>query len=165
MSNKKHKFTLKGVQHLKVKKELLMDVKIDEDVVKDHPVGWVVVRGTEDPIYLKRLAPIVMEYNAVTDRLQKETEEHHKKEDKKEGEAEKFLDKLIKDSQEQLKKLHIGAVVCSIEDWDEEFFGESYSPAAASEVFSDDSNNAIYNQIDSFIKERDDFLPSASNQQ
>jgi hypothetical protein len=55
--------------------------------------------------------------------------------------------------------------VCSIEDWDEEFFGESYSPTAASEVFSDDSNNAIYNQIDSFIKERDDFLPSASNQQ
>lgn len=156
------KFTISGTQFRTVKKEIKLDI-IDKDgkVQKDTVVGWVEIRGEDDPIYQKRVAPHIIAYQEDTELARKEIQEIKEK-----AEKDKVEDIDISIPQEKFKEAIEGfmreAVIASIEKWDEGFFEGEYSPQRASELFSETANNHIYNQLAALIKDRDAFLPNAS---
>tara|TARA_R110001592_G_C13193009_1_gene753785 strand:+ start:80084 stop:80569 length:486 start_codon:yes stop_codon:yes gene_type:complete len=156
------KFTISGTQFRTAKKDIKLDV-VDEDgkVKKGMVVGWVTLRGEDDPIYQKRVAPHVVAYQEDVELHRNEISEL--KELAKEDESEKVDLSLPQEKlRGTIESFMREAVIASIEEWDEDFFEGTYSPQRASELFSDPSNNHIYNQLAAFIKDRDDFLPSAS---
>ena len=147
------KFTLKGAQHRVQKRDILLDVVIAEEEVKDYPVAWVKLRGSEDPIYQKAVAPHALNYNDEVDQA---------KDDLKSEEDQDRIRELTGVIKKALIELMVHSVSCAIVDWDEEFFGTPFSQEAAVEIFKDDANNAVYNQIAEYMRKREDFLPVAS---
>lgn len=152
MSNKP-KFTLQTAQHRVVKKDITLDVVIDGKLKKDYPVAWVKIRGSEDPVYLKNITPILLEKKDLVDAAQAELQAT---EDKQE------IKKLTDEITELLTELMNASVVEALCDWDEDFFGEKFSKEAAHKVFTDAAHNVIYNQVAEFMKDRESFLPVAS---
>lgn len=152
MSNKP-KFTLQSVQHKIVKKDILLDVLIDEKEFKDYPVGWVKIRGSEDPHYLKEITPKLLDYKDRVESLQTDVSALKEKED---------IEKVQNEISEIMSELLNASVVEAIYDWDEDFFGMKFSKESATEIFNDPANNKIYNQISSYMKDRESFLPSAN---
>lgn len=149
----KPKFTLHSVQHRVAKKDILLDVVIGDEVVENYPVAWVKLRGSEDPLYLKNITPILVEKKDLVDVAQ---EKLKKTEDS--VEIQKITDEITK----LLTELMNASVVEALCDWDAEFFGEEFSKEAAHKIFTDAANNQIYNQIAEYMKERESFLPIAS---
>lgn len=140
------KFRLKDLLHRTSKVELFHDVIIDGEVVKNHPVGWVRVRGSQDPLYQKEIAPYLMVYKDAISDLEDEEDE-------------------IKRAEELTKittELQVRTVTAAILEWDEEFFGEVFTSENALQAFLDDGYNHIYNQIAAAMKRQEDFLPIAS---
>lgn len=141
------KFTLKGVQHRIRKLPLTATVMVAEEVVENFPVSWVRVRGSQDPVYLKRVAPAMVEYQEETELAVEEFGGEGQEEERKAA-FRKALDKLM-----------IKSVTYAIESWDDDFFGEPFSQEEAYKLFSLEDNNHIYNQISEYMGRREDFLP------
>lgn len=158
------KFTISGTQFRTVKKDIKLtikgkDGKIQEDVV----VGWVTLRGEDDPIYQKRVAPAYIPYQEEIELARKEIKEIRETAEKDNIDS-KDVD--ISEPQEAIRKaieeFMCEAVVAAIEEWDEDYFESKFNAKTASQLFLNPANNHVYNQLAAFIKERDDFLPSAS---
>lgn len=154
MAVKLPKMTLKGVQFRKYKLELTADVVVGDEIVEDYPVGWVVLRGQQDQVFLKKYTPHLREYQDLLADIQDQIKE--------DPENKEFVDSKTDELNEATQKLLVQTVACAIDEWDEEFFGEPFSPQAATECFSDEANNHIYNQIALTVRERDHFLPLVS---
>lgn len=145
----KPKFTLENALHRVQKLTIKLDVVIDGKVVENHPVGWVKIRGSQDPKYLEKATPCYFDFQAEVESLKDE----------------KDLDKktqLLKDATELLQ---IQSVTVAIVDWDKDFFLEDFTPEKAVEVFSNTQYSPIYNQIANYMQQRESFLPLASIQQ
>lgn len=154
MTMSKPKFTLQSAQHRVARKDIILDVMIDGKLVEDYPVGWAEIRGSEDPVYLKHITPILLDYQDRIDETQKELAKETEDKEK----IKELSDKYVV----LLSELLNASVVEALSDWDEEFFGVPFSKEAAQEIFSKAENNPIYNQLAAFMKERESFLPSAS---
>lgn len=143
---KKPKFTLKGLLHRVKRLSLKADVVIDGEIERDYIVGWVDVRGSQDPVYIsesaKHLAKYQLEISSAADL---EDDEEAAEEVKK-----------------ATAKFTAATVACAIQDWDEEFFGQKFDEDFALEIFQQKENFLIYNQIAKYMQEAVDFLPSAS---
>jgi hypothetical protein len=154
MAVKLPKMTLKGVQFRKYKLEVTADVLVGDEVVEDYPVGWVLLRGQQDQVFLKKYTPHLRDYqDALADAQEKI------KDDK---DNQVLIDEQAAILEEHTQKLLVMTVACAIEDWDEEFFGEVFTQQGAVDCFSDANNNHIYNQIALAVRERDHFLPIVS---
>lgn len=151
----KARFTLKSVQHRIAKRDILLDVLIDGKLVKKHPVAWVKLRGSEDPLYLKKMTPLLMDYKEQIEAAQKELTAT--KEDQNE-----VIKELTATINKLLAELLNASVVEALCDWDADFFGCEFSYEAAHEIFNDAANNEIYNQVAEYMKDRESFLPIAS---
>lgn len=149
----KKKFTLQSAQNRVIKKDILLDVMDGDKLIKDYPVAWVKIRGSEDPVYLRNVTPILMEYKETVEGLQKEL---------KGTESPEELKSLTNEITRLLTELMNSSVVEAICDWDKDFFGKRFSKKAAAQVFNDPANNEIYNQISEFMKDRESFLPTVS---
>lgn len=156
MAVKLPKMTLKGVQFRKLKLELTADVLVGDEVVNDYPVGWVLLRGQQDQVFLKKYTPHLREYQDTLAEVQEAI--------KAEPDNTELVDAQTALLEDATQKLLIQTVACAIEEWDEEFFGEQFSQQAATECFSDEANNHIYNQIALAVRNRDSFLPVVSVQ-
>lgn len=142
----KPKFTLKNLLHRVQRLPLTADVVIGESVVKKLKVAWVDLRGSQDPTYLSRSADYLGEFrDEISDAAEEEDEDKRKK--------------LVLDATSRFTSL---SVACAIEKWDEEFFGKKFDIEYAIELFQDQSNFLIYNQMASYMQEAVDFLPNAS---
>jgi hypothetical protein len=146
---KKPQFTLSKCLHRIQKFQILMDVVIEDEVVQDYPVGWVKVRGADDPVYTKIAIPALFEYREAI----KEAEDI---EDLEERAA------FLKDA---TVLLNVTSMTSAITDWDEAFFEMPYTPENATEVFSQDKYILVYNQVATYIQDRVNFLPLVSIQQ
>lgn len=160
------KFTIRGTQFRVAKKDILIDIYDEEkkEIQKDVVVGWVSLRGEDDPIYQRRVAPAMVEYHEEIDIARQEIAEI-----REEAEKAKIEKPDIKIPQEKLRKamevFMYEAVVAAIEDWDVDFFESEFNHENAVALFSDPSNNNIYNQLAAYMKERTDFLPLAKEKQ
>lgn len=154
MAVKLPKLTLKGVQFRKYKLEITADVLVGNEVVEDYPVGWVLLRGQQDQVFLKKYTPHLREYQDVLAEIQEAV--------KGDKDNKEFVDEQTAVLEGHTQKLLVMTVACAIEDWDEEFFGEPFSQQAAVDCFSDQDNNHVYNQIAMAVRDRDHFLPIVS---
>ncbi len=150
----KPKFTLQSAQHRVVRKDIILDVVIDGKLEKDYAVGWADIRGSEDPVYLKQITPLLLDYRDRIDETQEELA--------KETEDKEKIKELTDRYTVLLSELLNASVVEALSDWDEDFFGVPFSKGAAQEIFSKAENNQIYNQLAEFMKDRERFLPIAS---
>ena len=145
---KEIKFTIQKALHRTLKVDIHLDVVIDNEEIEKYPVGWVKIRGSEDPLYIKKMLPYIKEFREDT-------------EDLKEIKCER--ERLI-----ELEKLsHIfttRTVSVAIFDWDQDFFEQPYSEDVALEIFSQDSHSQIYNEVAEAMQQRVDFLPLLSTQ-
>ena len=156
MAVKLPKMTLKGVQFRKLKLDITADVLVGDEVVEEYPVGWVLLRGQQDPVFLKKYTPHLREYQDLLADVQEKI--------KSDPTNEEFVGDQTKLLDEATQKLLIQTVTCAIEEWDEEFFGTEFSQENAFECFSDEDNNPIYNQIALAVRNRESFLPVVSVQ-
>lgn len=156
MAVKLPKMTLKGVQFRKLKLEITADVLVGDEVVEGYPVGWVLLRGQQDSVFLKKYTPHLREYQDILADAQEKI--------KGEPENKELVDEQTTLLEDATQKLLVLTVACAIEEWDEEFFGEPFSQQAAIDCFSDDDNNQVYNQIALAVRNRDSFLPIVSVQ-
>lgn len=162
MAETKPKFTIRGTQFRTLKKDLKVNMIDSEGKVEEHVVGWVTLRGQEDPIYQKKIAPATIDYREDSELIRQEIQEI--KDNTKEGETPDISVQQGK-LRVVLERFMYAAVCAAIEDWDSDFFEEDFSYDAAMSVFEDPSNNHIYNQIAEFIGEKEAFLPVASAEQ
>lgn len=156
------KFTISGTQFRTVKKDLVLDIIDDKgEIQKDTVVGWVTLRGEDDPVYQKRAAPSYIDYREELEIIKKDIQDL-----KDQAEKDKVEDVDLTIPQDALRKIYekflCDSVIAAIEDWDSEFFEGDFSPEKASEIFTKIENNHIYNQLALFMKGREDFLPLAS---
>lgn len=156
------KFTIRGTQFRVAKKDILIDVYDEEkkEIQKNVVVGWVSLRGEDDPIYQRRVVPAVLNYQEDIDLARQEMAELKKLAEEK-GEAAPDLKKQEDQLHKAMEMFQYEAVVAAIESWDEDFFEGEFEYDKAVKLFSDPSNNIIYNQLAAYIKGRTDFLPLA----
>ncbi len=146
---KKPKFTLNSSLHRVQKLQLLLDVVVTDEIVKDYPVGWVKVRGSQDPEYLRIATPYYSEFQDALKDMETVEGDEAKRE-------------FLKDA---TLELQVRSVTAAIVDWDEDFFEMKFTPQNALEVFKQDKYVLIYNQIANYMQKRENFLPLASIQQ
>lgn len=156
MDNKLPKMTLKGVQFRKLKMDITADVVVGDEIVEDYPVGWVLLRGQQDQVFLKKYTPHLQEYQEILSEAQGIIKDN--------SDDDKLVDEQTAVLEEATQKLLVLTVACAIEEWDSEFFGCDFSQQAAIECFSDEDNNHIYNQIAMAVRKRENFLPVVSIQ-
>lgn len=156
------KFTIRGTQFRTLKKDLKVKMIDKDGKSKEHVVGWVTVRGQEDPVYQKRITPATVDYQEDSELIRQEIQEI-KKETKEGDEPDIEIQK--NKMRVVIERFMLSAVCAAIEEWDEDFFESEFSYDKAMSLFEDPSNNHIYNQIAEYIGEKDDFLPIASAEQ
>ncbi len=139
MGKKKNKFTLKGLIHRTKKVDIYQDIVVDGEVVYDQVVAWVEIRGSGDPVYVAKARDVLINHqsNMSEDPTEEETKEYHKY----------FLD---------------ASVAVAIVGWDKEYFGTEFSFSEAMDLFQDDANIVLYNQLAHYMQQASDFLPLAS---
>ena len=148
-SKPKLKFTLGSLLHRVQRLSLTADVVIEGTVVPDFKVAWVDLRGSQDPEYLSRSVDYLSEFrDEIADATEEEDEDKRKK--------------LVADATSRFTSL---SVACAIEKWDEKFFGKKFDIEYAIEIFQDQKNFLIYNQMANYIQKAVDFLPDASQPQ
>lgn len=148
-SKSKFKFTLNNLLHRIQRLHLTSDVVIDNEIINKYKVAWVDLRGSQDPIYISRSVDYLNEYR---DQLSIASSEEDKDEE----------DKLTRDATLRFTAV---SVACSIEKWDEDFFGRKFDIEYAIELFQKQENFLVYNQIAVYIQKSIDFLPNASQPQ
>ena len=134
-------YKLKQLLHRQKKLNLRMDIVEGGEVKDNHVVGWVKIRGQNDPQYIKQAREFIQDNLLDMDTDPKPTEEEV-------DEAHTFS--------------MCATVACAITDWDEDFFDGPYSKEAATEIFIDKEYTSIYNQIAFAMQKSKDFLPRAS---
>lgn len=149
MNDNKVKFTISKSLHRIQKLELKLDVVIEGEIVKDYTVGWVKVRGSQDPTYLQIATPYYTDY-----------QEKLKDIEDLENEADK-----LKSLTDATLELQVRSVTAAIVDWDKDFFEEEFTQDTALELFKKDIYVLIYNQIANYMQKRENFLPLVSIQQ
>ena len=139
MGKKKNKFTLKGLLDRTQKVDIYQDIVVDGEVLYNQIVGWVEIRGSGDPLYVSKARDILISH-------QSEIKEDATKEE--EAEYNKyFLD---------------AAVAAAIVSWDEDFFETEFSFNKAMDLFQDDANIVLYNQLAHYMQQAQNFLPLAN---
>lgn len=159
MATTKPKFTIRGTQFRTLKKDLKVKMVDESGKVGEQVVGWVNIRGQEDPIYQKRITPPTVDYQEDSELIRQEIQDIKK--NAKEGQ-EPDIEVQKNKLRVVLERYMLAAVCAAIESWDEDFFESEFSYDAAMSVFEDPANNHIYNQIADYIGDKDDFLPVAS---
>ena len=148
-SKPKLKFTLGNLLHRVQRLPLTANVVIEGVVVPEFKVGWVDLRGSQDPEYLSRSADHMAEFrDTIADATEKDDPEEKKR--------------LIMEATERFTSL---SVACAIEKWDDDFFGNKFDIEYAIELFKDQKNFLIYNQMATYMQKAVDFLPDASQPQ
>ena len=133
------KYRLKDLLHRSKRIDLKMDIIEDEVIVRDAIVGWVVIRGQTDPVYIEETQQY-LQANAM-----------HMGKDPTPEETRKGYEYALN-----------AAVACAITSWDEDFFGEAFSVQAGMDIFKDIQYVSIYNQIAVEMQQVQDFLPIAT---
>jgi hypothetical protein len=144
-TKQKPKFTLSTLLHRTRVVQLTADVVIDGEVEKEYKVGWVTVRGAQDPEYLEQAAEFAADFREKIEALGEDIS----------------ADQL----REETKLVVNASVACAIVNWDEDLFESKFSLERAMEIFANIKYNPIYNQIAVSIQSANDFLPSASQTQ
>lgn len=162
MAKTKPKFTIRGTQFRTLKKDLKVEMVDSEGEVEEYTVGWVMIRGQEDPVYQKKIAPATVDYQEDSELIRQEIQEI--KSSTEEGETPDIEIQKNK-LRVVLERYMLAAVCAAIESWDEDFFESEFSYDAAMLVFEDPANNHIYNQIAEYIGDKESFLPIASAEQ
>ena len=145
----KVKFTIGSLLHRVQRLPLTADVVIEKVVVPDYRVGWVDLRGSQDPIYISRSADYLDEYRSEIGNASTEEDDDIRNE-------------MVKKATERFTSL---SVACAIEKWDKSFFGKEFEIEYAIELFQDQKNFLIYNQMANYMQKAVDFLPDASQPQ
>jgi len=146
----KVQFTLESLIYRKRKVDITADVVIEDDVHTDYKIGWVELRGQQDPQSLVDASLYLEEYkDAIADAADLETEE----------ERAKF-------TADATARFMAASVAICITRWDNKLFNNrKFDREEAIELLSKKENFRIYNQLALALEEASDFLPKSSQQQ
>lgn len=146
----KVQFTLDSLIYRKRKVDITADVVINDEVHSDYKIGWVELRGQQDPQALVDASKYLEEYkDSIADA----------------GDLDEEGERTAAIADATARFMAASVAVC-ITRWDNKLFNNrKFDLEEAITLLSEKQNFRIYNQLALALEESSDFLPKSSQQQ